>query len=72
MEVNMLMHEQLIHRDEYARLEEILKHFKDSTDSENRKEGMVVTIGIDHARPVPLPKNIKNRLKRMRRKAAGK
>ncbi|MND23236.1 hypothetical protein D3C80_136360 [compost metagenome] len=72
MEVSMMMHEHLIHRDEYARLEEILKHFKEATASENCEEGMVVTIGIDHARPVPLPKNIKNRLKRMRRKAAGK
>ena len=34
----MLMHEHLIHRDEYARLEEILKHFKEATASENQEE----------------------------------
>ncbi|MDQ9037651.1 hypothetical protein [Acinetobacter seifertii] len=68
----MLMHEQLIHRDEYARLEKLLKQFTGQSLSENHEEGTVVTIGIDHARPVQLPKNIKNRLKRMRRKAAGK
>ncbi|MCE6001998.1 hypothetical protein [Acinetobacter pittii] len=68
----MLIHEHLIHRDEYAHLEKMLKQFTSQSLSENREEGMVVTIGFDPARPVPLPKNIKNRLKRMRRKAAGK
>lgn len=72
MEVNMLMHEQLIHRDEYARIEGLLKQFSDQSLSENIVSDSVVTIGIDHARPDQLPKNIKNRLKRMRRKAAGK
>lgn len=68
----MYMSEQLIYRDEYFRLEERLKRFSEIIATENRDAETVVVMGIDRVGPYLKPKNTKNRLKRIRRKASGK